>query len=484
MDRKNIEILKSYILIILLVVAFIQVGILWNLQNHWFPFNFITAFFQNTVAGQDTAACRTDYFKPYKLIVSGGDSPFHWVVDRNNSYYNSLWNESSAYLKEVLHASQMKEGLQEDWWSAASKKAVIVEFSTNIRQDLLAWFLNDSGVSSNAPSGVFKMAILPWEDINNTNTVYVYDGKRVYKYVVPFHSGFNRDEYDKIFEKFEEGTGLGGYSIAKDYPINKDKTPDSVRKDLLFSATGSESISKVVCSIPDKLTNFDDIETSILGKDKDSFDSPADSGANYPIVFKNVNNKYSIYKNGVVTYQYLTATEDSEKSDLRDSFENAAIFLNSKKKALVSGADEIYLSGIDQSGNDIEFTFNYIVNGLPVYVENTVGDKEDQPSNSAITIVANSKRVVECRWVARKFEKSKDSPSKYDISFPSLLDTASKTYRDLDKKEKSFFIDDAYISYRLTAEDVTGSQVNPVWIIKTAEPDGKYKYYDVEMKVK
>ena len=81
MSRVRRERFKSYILALLIVSSIIQVGILWEYQNHGFPISFLMPIFagSGSNASDISEVSRQEYFVPFRIIVSNGNES-HWLI--------------------------------------------------------------------------------------------------------------------------------------------------------------------------------------------------------------------------------------------------------------------------------------------------------------------------------------------------------------------------------------------------------------------
>ena len=239
MNHKKQEFLKSIILSILVLASLLQVGILWGYQSHGLPFNFLSAFFSTMGANSlvDIDKAKGEYFLPYQVIVSEGFDASHWIVARKTDTYNKLWNEAKSYLKDILGSKTEIVPTDELWGDIVTKKAVIFEFKANIKLNLMDFFLDIPNATSNFPSGITKIAILPWDDINdNVNTIYILDDSKVYKCNTPIRDGqMKKDDYKAIIDKLTQDSSQRSYSVIKELIPDGKKALYPIREDILIA---------------------------------------------------------------------------------------------------------------------------------------------------------------------------------------------------------------------------------------------------------
>ncbi|MDP4094048.1 MAG: hypothetical protein Q8920_11885, partial [Bacillota bacterium] len=365
---------------------------------------------------------------------------------------------------------------EEDWGNLVKKKSFFLDFNTDIKADLLSAFLNIDSSSIKELSGVYKIIILPWEDVNNNVIFYITDGQRINKYTLPITSkDMSRDDYQKIFDNLEQSDQRQYCTINGLDPAKKTDTYSSVGQDIFF-ARGSmfNDYYTLYSYVPDSLKiktsnikEIDALENSLLDDEKDFYDFAVSSYDN-SIVMKDMNNTYRIHNDGLLEYKYVSAADDQEKLQVSKAFQNAVDFI-SKIKQLVQG-NGIVLSGIDTDSKDyVEFTFDYMVNNVPVVADYGLTGNDGQVLHNAITVRATSSRVINAWCILKKFDTGTIT-DKYNVNFPDFLSNQFKDYKNL-ANDKKFFIRNVNISYViLSAGDKQTLQ--PEWVIYAS--DGKY----------
>ncbi|MCR4436310.1 MAG: hypothetical protein QHH06_04420 [Clostridiales bacterium] len=480
--RLGKEALKSYVLILLLITSVLQVGILWMRQNYGLPFNFLSEVFSSQKT--DFTADGSEYFKPSKIVVSGGDES-HWIMNQGSNRYALLWKEiESNYIKSIfqnnLQPASSVPYSEEEWGKQVIKNAVVADFKTNIPTPLLSWFYKISAPPFDEPAGIHKLAVLPREDVNNGITLYITDDSKIYKYIFPVQLGWiTRDGYKKIFEDIRQDESLRKYMvIAESDYRNKGKSP--IAQDILMFAGASlssyEGIRSVYCEAPEAFTvkdrknpsELENLSSLITAGEKEVYDWAEDVyGAT---VFKNLNNLYKVYGDGLLEYKYIGTPDDSEKSSVGSAFEKAVEFIG-KRKNLFSGAN-LYFSGIQTVEKGVyEITFDYWVDSVPVFVDYKSNDRDGVQLSHAVTIRANSKRVTSAWWIIKRFEQGKED--KYNINFADFLDNTFTDYSKL-KNDKDFFISDISISYSIQPY-LEKQSMEPVWVV-SAKGQKNYVY--------
>jgi len=477
--RLNRERFKLYILFLLVITSFIQVGILWYYQNQRVPTNFLWDFFNKNKYG--TTYNIGYFFKPYRIVVTEGYENPHWVIDEGHRYYSLLWDEARGYISNLLTKkgiTHQGEFNREYWGEVVLKKSFVFEFKTNISTELLAAFLNVNPDSDFKPGGIYKMAILPSENINRNITIYVYNGSSVNKYIMPFEQkGLHINDYDNIINELYEEDG-DGYNIVKEFVSNY--VYDYLSPDALIVAKGNSyrEFKSLVCNVPDEIKNtytseeLDDMAKIILGEDHDEYMKNID--VYNVIVFQNLSNMYRIYRDGLLEYRYLYVIDNNDKGSESEALNKALNFIKSREELISPGVD-IYLSGITRNQNYYTFTFDYKFGDRPIALEDyKINNKDGKNLNHAITIDVNSKRVLNCYWLLKDFEKGNEKLN-LNVKFEYMFDDVFAANEGLDRNE--FSIRDINIVYEVKYS--TQSQVlKPVWCIENMEG----KKYIVKMR--
>ena len=473
--------LKSFILAILVISSFVQVGILWDYQSRRFPFSFISNVFSSGKIEDKTDViekARKEVYKPYRLTISNGNET-HWLIGEDDKIKYELFNEVNQYLKRILSTSEGSSLSENLWPELVVKKSIMIEFRTGFKTNLLKWFLNIRGASGENPNSIQKILMSPDEDINNNNTIYILSSKGLYKYVIPFNkNGILKREYSNIINNLEKNTRIVQYKIFKEIDPNNvisSKLPFSIPKDTLCIVHGTRYFKYHTINyyVKTKTADIEEIAIAILGNEKESFDRYIESNA---LVFKNINNTYRLYNDGLLEYKYVPGVEDQEKGDIGEAFEKAYFFINRVKNSFIDADDSLYLKNIkDDNPNYYEFIFDYKADELPVYINFDAKGKDKEPLKNALTIKVDSKRIIECRWYIINIEENR-TQREYNVYFQDMLDDLSKKYGR--QKLGDFNIKNVTRAYLIN--DNAFNTFSPVWIIENPNEE----YYYVELKEK
>jgi hypothetical protein len=402
------ERLKAYILLVLIVVSIIQVGILWDYQSHGFPTSFFAAFFESFQSSDEDSPenARKEYFQPYRIIVSNGDET-HWPIDRGDDLFDRLWEEASYCLAAALENEPAVLVPVGEWGNLVRKKNIVYEFKSTIVSDLFKWFLDKPDAETPFAGGVFKMAVAPWDDFNNFNTLYIMNEEEIYRYTIKFNAeGWQRQQYDEFIRMLEESSKYSG----RTYRVTSENDPHgkmpSVDRDILFATYPARyrPYGSLSWDVPENVSSLSGMAEIVLGSEMASFHRSKDTYDT--IVFKTNEKLYRIYSNGLLEYKYIPGSQPEDRSKAGEAFLNAFKFINPIEKYMVSGAG-LYLSGMKEVSEGIfEFTFDYMAGEMPVVINLSARGNDAADVRHAIVVKADGRRVLECRWLFKDFRFS------------------------------------------------------------------------------
>ncbi len=458
MKRVRLERFKSIFLALLIALSLTQLGILWYYQNHRFPISFLSSLYSmlNHDSPPDISRLKDEVILPTRILVSDEYTISRWLLGSEDRYFRELAIEAFSYIQTVLNDDfrQQPEKLPASRWSELSKPFVF-EFSTPMNKEVIRFLSNiRKSEAPNAPDGIFRMAIAPWTDQNERNTLYFLYGDTIYKYTVPFiRNRFDRKAYENIFTLLIKDRGQVRYNLYRDidprkalgYPIIPEvaivvKEPDEIQLPALAGYT-PESITLKYNENGDP--DPSSIAKTLLGSDLKNFDPP-ETDSEGTVTLKNANNIYKQYKNGLMEYTYWSQVPGENRGQLMNALEKAFAFIAEKQEMIDKSPNyRLALTGIGISGDGRYhvFSFNYIVNGYPVVLtqgagdesgsrngeegqsestgseqdgtaeENGSGGTESEKNNAAgakrvvdaVTIHVNAQGVASCRWYVRSF---------------------------------------------------------------------------------
>ena len=429
MKHINRERIKSIVLIALFVISLIQVGILWSKQSHRLPISFLTGIFARPQVPVSDEITRDELFIPYRLVISNGESS-HWVIDKRNPIYNPLWDEVKSYLSDIADGNlpQPAAGMT-NWGDITSKKGFAFDFKIGIKPDLLKWFLGKPNSTADIPS-VYKIMILPDSINENVNSMYICDPNgKVYKY--------QPKDYKRKKSFFESLSTVDGShnNTYREYITMHDSNSEgklNVVPDALYVVTQPPfwSYSTISCSVPDSISNEDGLAEALLGNQKERYQKS--NYADGTIQFNIKENLYKIFPGGILEFKNFSEPDSGSGENVGAALLNAYGFIK-KAASLTDSRADLFLSGLDFVNGRYTFTFDYMINGYPVYIDLASASPQDKPATRAITIEASSKRVFYCKYVIRNFAAV--AKHNYHDRFLEIMADSNVNYQQVQIKD-------------------------------------------------
>jgi hypothetical protein len=463
MSRVRRERFKSYILALLIVSSIIQVGILWEYQNHGFPISFLMPIFagSGSNASNISEVSRQEYFVPFRIIVSNGNES-HWLISRGSNFYYKLSESAKDVLEQVLGSKQsqsvqFQSAPADIWGDIVTKKGIVFEFKSGINLNLVKWFLELPAASTDNPPEVHKLMIVP--GFGGSTNVYILGEDMVYSYNIPFKSENNEED---IFHKVLAEVEKDKYSSMEPFNVVREMYGESsklstMEPDILCVIAGSKfrGYRDVKVTIPGRISDLEYMANVIFPRNEiDSYDRYVD--INETLIFKNLDNIYRVYSQGFIEYKYLPGYEGtSGKGTISSAFVKAATFIDRVKKQMDLDAN-VFISRVKEKPGSYEFVFDYIVEDIPVYLNLETAGRNREPLRNAIVIEANGKRILSLRWMLRNFEITGEK-KRYIVGLEDVLNASN-----LDRAE--VYIEDMGAAYVIEGNDE--KRLGPVWVIE------------------
>lgn len=477
------EKIKSYILLLLVIASIIQVGILWGYQNHGFPTIFINSLFVRNPGEPSDKNIRDEYFMPFRIVATDGNQS-HWIISRNDPTYDMLWENAASLLSQMLKSKIAPVAVSDIWGTIVSKRGFVFEFKAGIPSDLLGWFLELPSVPQDTPSRFSKIMVVP-AGLNNNINIYLLErqpsgpegesnGGKVWKYEAANAGTANKtDIFASTLSRMRNNSILA-------YKTKKELFPNSfkyISDDILCVTQGMEgkyrAYKTVDYSVPEQISNPDanpDFVSKMLftGNEQDSFNKYKDSSGTR--IFSNLDQVYRVYPDGLLEYRYLPGYQGNDEGSVSSAFALAAKFIDHARTSF-NPAMELYVSGITRKQGYYEFTFDYIVDDVPVYVDSELKADDGMPAGNTVIVRANGQRILESRWILKNIAASAGTNS-YNLQITNILDNIGW------RIEENTTIWDMGISYLIKARDE--KKANPVWMVELA--DGKRQFVQLERK--
>ena len=163
---------------------------------------------------------KNNYYSANAIIYSPTARRIYATLEPSHNLYRSIWKDlQNNYLRQIIEKKpELTSGeklYEHDWYSLIKMKCIIVEFKNPLPKGAIKWLTGAKDASASPLKEIYKIAIVPYESINNTeNTLYVYDGVNIYKYLVNIGSGdMKKSDYIKAIETIEDNDNV--------FPMNR-----------------------------------------------------------------------------------------------------------------------------------------------------------------------------------------------------------------------------------------------------------------------
>lgn len=402
MNREIKERLKTIIIYILIVSGIIQVGILWNYQNQGAPISFFERLFRNDIQISNETV-REALFIPDKIVISDGEySSSHWVITQKDEFYNGFWNEARAGLVKIADGKVKLTASAESWNDIVEKQGFMVDFRYTLEPELFGWFMGTGAPPRDMPA--FRKVMVKRDIINNNiGTFYIYGSDGIvyasspirYEYAINLTNAINK-LYKETSKSNRRYYSLAGSNIQK----------ENDEPDVLYSAVSPRYWPYPIFSSdpPDVELMMDSIDDIILGNDAGRYNKFM---YNEDIIqFTYGSNIYRYYTDGYLKYRYLGSAEQSNSARAANALLNAYQFVVRINEIYDSDAQLRLTDVKKRAGGIYEFGFDYRINGMPVRTDYEMKEGNGIKLRHAVTILADSNRVLECDWLIRNFRQT------------------------------------------------------------------------------
>lgn len=462
------ERVKSILIIMLLIMGIIQVGILWGDQSHGLPTNILEAIFGRRGTAVNYEKTSHDLFMPYREVVSDGES--NWIIS-SGGQFNDLWDDGKSCLKSILSGAYTKLESNEDWGTITSKKGITFSFKAVVSSDLLTWYLGLTGSAVEIPQ-VMKIKIIPAGNVKGSVEVYLYAGSgKPERFRVDSYTP--KVDLQKLITGYTETDEANVRSYYTMKYSNQDTTL-GMDPDVLYVASPPKywTYQNLRVVVPERLADAklhaEEISSMILGTEKSRY-----SVSTYPDntlqIDDTSNNRYKIYTDGMLEYNYLQSTGTvSDKGKIGDALLNAYRFISTCGVLLDNGTNvRLVITGIDDTQGDFyTFKFGYFMDGKPVSVHLAASGSGER-MNDSIEINASGSRVLKCRWLMRNF--TFEGSGKYCDRYMDIMNSQPAAVNAVEKDD-SAKVRDISVGYAL--DTVKGLLLKPAIIIEKSKVPG------------
>ncbi|WP_278873017.1 hypothetical protein [Anaerotignum lactatifermentans] len=152
--------------------------------------------------------------------------------------------------------------------------------------------------------------------------------------------------------------------------------------------------------------------------------SQRDENGNFVFSDSSVVLRYNPGSRMLEYYNYENYGSDGPKTALLDGYQISCNFMTND----ASLQTDVYLADIGGSGNETVYYFDYAVNGLPVYLSESV--QQEIGMKHAIEVTVSNNSVKKYRRYAVNYEASGAKDASLDVQFIDALDAANRLYQE------------------------------------------------------
>ncbi len=152
--------------------------------------------------------------------------------------------------------------------------------------------------------------------------------------------------------------------------------------------------------------------------------SQRDENGNFVFSDSSVVLRYNPGNRMLEYYNYENYGSDGPKTALLDGYQISCNFMTND----ASLQTDVYLADIGGSGNEMVYYFDYAVNGLPVYLSESI--QQEIGMKHAIEVTVSNNSVKKYRRYAVNYQASETKDAKLDVQFIDALDSANRLYQE------------------------------------------------------
>lgn len=429
----NINKMKSFVIIILVIAAVYQTGLLWleDTASHNF---FYTVF---GLGGQKKFTAEENVLLlPSKFVIGSGNKKYT-VAYANDIEKEAVLSEGNDLLQEILMQSEtatLKQAIP--WEEILEDKCLLLKYPFFV--PVSEYFENYNKKFLIPTIKNFDcIAFVPSKTGNGITNVYFINTSQEECCNISINkSRISAKLYTMLEAKQSDltyvSTKQSGFNLFQDSVF----VPQWKEKSLPY-----RSVMEINPFMKDGSINRYFLENSV-----DSFFKNLEADWNRvdetgTFIFSDETVVVRYYPKGILEY-YSYGTYDTEiKTDIVTGYQICKNFMNND----TSLETETYLSGIEINGNEIFYYFDYTVDNYPILLSEAVQKEFDMPHAIEFCVRGNSVRKY--KRYAHNFKAVDIKDKEISVEFLGALDQSIEQYQinheELEVKE----VEDMYLAY-------------------------------------
>ncbi len=429
----NINKMKSFVIIILVITAVYQTGLLWleDTASHNF---FYTVF---GLGGQKQITAEENTFLlPSKFVIGSGNRKYA-VAYASDIEKEAILSEGDNLLQEILMQGTADTATQKiNWEAILEEKCLLLEYHFSI--PVVEYFQNYSKKLLIPSLKSFNcIAFVPSKTSNGMTNVYFIDTNLEQSWRVTMEKSRFAPTLYAMLEAKENNlayvsTKQSGFNLFRDSVF----VPQWKEKSLPY-----RSIMEINPFMQDGSINRYYLENSV-----DSFFKNLESDWNRvdeagTFVFSDETVVVRYYPKGILEYYSYERYNTEAATDIATGYKMCKNFMNND----VSLETDVYLSGIEINRNETIYYFDYTVDNYPILFSEAIQKEFEMPHAIEFSIRGNSVRKY--KRYAHNFKAVDSKDKEISVEFLEALDQAIEQYQINHENAEVKEVEDMYLAY-------------------------------------
>ena len=429
----NINKIKNFVIIILVIAAVYQTGLLWleDTASHNFFYTIFGLESQKEFTAEGNAL-----LLPSKFVIGSGNKKYT-LAYASDIEKEAVLSEGNNLLQEVLTQGTASATIKSvNWDNILENKCLLLEYHFFVPME--EYFENyNKKLLTPALESFNCIAIVPNKTNNGTTNVYFINTNLEQSCNITIEkSRFSADLYTMLEQKENYltyvSTKQSGFNLFCDNVF----APQWKEESFPYS-----SIIEINPFMKDGSINRYFLENSV-----DSFFKNLESDWNRvdetgTFIFSDENVVVRYYPKGILEY-YSYGTYDTEAvTNITTGYQICKNFMNND----TSLKTEVYLSGIEMNRNEVIYYFDYTVDNYPILLSEAV--QNDFEMSHAIEISVRGNSVRKYKRYAHNFKAVDVKDKQISVEFLEALDQAIEQYKINHKDSNINEVEDMYLGY-------------------------------------
>lgn len=429
----NINKMKSFVIIILVIAAVYQTGLLWleDTASH----NFFYTVFGLGGQKQVTAEEKT-LLLPSKFVIGSGNRKYT-VAYASDIEKEAILSESDNLLQEILTQGTADTLKQEiDWETILEERCLLLEYHSFI--PVTEYFQNYSKKFLVPSIKNFNyIALIPSKTSNGTTSIYFINTNLEQSCRVTMEkSRFATTLYSMLESKENYltyvSTKQSGFNLFQDSVF----VPQWKEKTLPY-----RSVMEMNPFMQDGSINRYYLENSV-----DSFFKNLESDWNRvdetgTFVFSDETVVVRYYPKGILEYYSYERYDTEATTDIATGYQICKNFMNND----ISLETDVYLSGVEINRNEMIYYFDYTIDNYPILFSEAIQKEFEMPHAIEFSIRGNSVRKY--KRYAHNFKAVDSKDKEISVEFLEALDQAIEQYQINHENAEVKEVEDMYLAY-------------------------------------